>query len=260
MRRIRDLRRDRARRDADGVFVGEGIHLAEEALTTGAPIEAAVATPRLDRLPGGADLRRRLADAAPLSETSDAVMETLQDARSPQPVLVIVRRPPLALDRAVSGRGGVPLVVVAVALQDPGNLGGLVRTADGAGATGFVVAGDGVDLFHPRAVRATMGSIFRLPLARAPWRDVGPALAASGVAAIGTDPHDGDDYATIDWDRPSALVLGAESAGVPRALGSWIETWIRVPMHAGVESLSVGAAGAAILFEAARQRRARITT
>ena len=254
-KRIRALRRERAVRDSEGVFVAEGVHLAEEALAAGAPVELAVVAPRLgENPPGRALLARLAAGGTPVHEASDATLDALQDARSPQPVLLVVRRGAPSLDAVVHGRGGVPLLVVAEGVQDPGNLGGIVRTADAAGATGFVAAGAGADLFHPRAVRGTMGSIFRLPAACAESDETIDHALRLGLSVIGAVPRGGVPYDRIDWRRAAALVLGGEGSGLSSAVLSRLTARAAIPMREGVESLSVGAAAAVLLFEAARSR------
>ncbi len=258
VRRIRALRRSGALRQAEGVVLAEGIHLAEEALAARAPVEIAWVSPRLSATEAGASLRARLERVAEeLHEVEDARLDSLQDARSPQPVLLLVRRPLDPLARALSGRGGVPLVAIAVGVQDPGNLGALVRTADAAGATGFVATGDGADLLHPRAVRATTGSVFRLPLARADAEELPGVLRAAGLLTVAAGPRAATDFRIVDWTRPTALLLGGEGSGLPEALLEAADERTSIPTHPGVESLSVGAAAAVLLFEARRQREVR---
>jgi TrmH family RNA methyltransferase len=254
-KRLRALRRDRSARESEGVFVAEGIHLAEEALAAGAPIELAVVAARLGgTVPGQALLTRLAAAGIPIHEAADATLDGLQDARSPQPVLLVVRRNAPSLDAVVRGRGGAALLVIAEGVQDPGNLGGLVRTADAAGATGFLATGEGADLFHPRTVRGTMGSIFRLPAACADSTEAIDLARREGLAVIGAVPRGGISYDRIDWRPPAALVLGGEGSGLSPAVLSRLNARVGIPMRQGVESLSVGAAAAVLLFEAARSR------
>lgn len=259
-RRLRALRGDAALRATEGVFVAEGVHLALEALKAEATIEAAVASPRLSDGDEGAELARRLRAAkVEIHEASEATLDRLQDARSPQPVVLIVRRQPVSLKRAVDGRGGPALVVVACGVQEPGNLGALLRTADAAGATGFVATTGSASLTHPRAVRASMGGIFRLPAVEATLDELlrevrGRRFKVAGALARGAVTYD-----TVLWDEPTALLFGGEGAGLPEGAVARLDLRIAVPMAAGVESLSVNAAAAVVLFEAARQRRLRIS-
>ena len=239
------------------MLVAEGIHLTAEALAAGAALERAVIAPSLlEGAEGRAlvdDLRER---GVPLFEVDDPVMEGLQDARTPQPVLVVVRRGDVSLAHAVPGRPGVALVAVAAGVQDPGNLGSVLRSADAAGATGFVALGPSADLFHPRAVRASMGAIFRLPCAReeAP----GPLLAhlrALGITTLAAHPAAELLYDLCDLRAPVALFFGGEGSGLPADLSGRLDAAVKIAMRPGVESLSVGSAAAVLLFEAARQRR-----
>jgi TrmH family RNA methyltransferase len=256
-KRLRALRRDRSARESEGVFVAEGIHLAEEALAAGAPIELAVVAPRLEGTPPGRALLTRLTAAGiPVHEAADATVDALQDARSPQPVLLLVRRRASSLDAVVAGRGGTPLLVVVHGVQEPGSLGAIIRTADASGATGLVATGTGTDLFHPRAIRATTGSIFRLPVAEALWDEVLDRARRAALSLIGATPRGGDSYDQVDWRGPVALVLGGEGAGLPAEIEAQLGARVAIPMREGVESLSVGAAAAVLLFEAARSRRA----
>jgi TrmH family RNA methyltransferase len=255
LRRIRALRKDRRARDAEGVFVAEGIHLADEALRAGADVEVALVSPRLAVSEEGLALRRRLELAGvSLLETTDTVLESLADARAPQPVLLVVRAPSRTVEEAIEGRGRPALVAVVHGVQDPGNLGSVLRTADAASATGLIVAGGGADLRHPRAVRATAGSIFRLPAASCPGEELFRHLAERAIRCVGADPHARAELTHVSLEGPVAIFLGGEGAGLPPSWLRRMDDTVRIPMHEGVESLSIGAAAAVLLFEARRQR------
>jgi len=257
IRELRVLRRDADARERAGLIVAEGLHLTEEALRSGATIRQVVASPRLGRSAAGARLRSRLAAAGvPVAETSDRILETLQDARSPQPVLALIERPRADWEALWRHREGPPLVVLADGCQDPGNLGSILRSADAGGAAGLVVCGSGCDPFHPRAVRGTMGSIFRLPMVRAPLDEALAVLRARGLTRVGSVPAGGAPPEAVDFTGPVAIVLGAEAAGLEPGVVRGLDASVSVPMSEGVESLSVGAAAAVLIFEAARQRRA----
>lgn len=257
LKHLRDLRRERKLRDAEQVLLAEGIHLALEALRSGAAIELAVVSAALDHAPGGPALRAGLERATRVEEVADTVLDGLQDARSPQPVLLLLRRASLSLESVVRGRGGAPLLVIAHDVQDPGSLGSMLRSADGAGATGFLATGHGADLFHPRTVRATMGSLFRLPSAQGALDEALARSRAGGLGVVATCARGGVPHHAFDFRSPTAVVFGPEGAGLPTDCAQTADARITVPMHEGVESLSVGAAAAAILFESARQRGKR---
>jgi TrmH family RNA methyltransferase len=256
IRRLRALRREADRRRAEGVFMAEGLHLAREALGQSAPIELALFAPELLNTAEGRALAHELdVRGVPSMETGAAVLASLQDARSPQPILLLMPRPawPVGV-----GCGSGALVVVAVGLQDPGNLGSLLRTADAAGATACFVTEGSVDPYHPRAVRASMGSIFRMPVAECDTNGAIALLRRRGLALLGAEAAAGTEYHRCDFRRAAALFFGGEGAGLPPAAREAMDESVRVSMRRGVESLSVGAAAAVVLFEASRQRAAQV--
>lgn len=260
IRRLRALRRDPALRRSESVFLAEGPHLAEEALAGRAGgVELAVVSPRLVEREAGLRLRAKI-EAAGIEclETADAVLDALQDASAPQPVLLVVRRPDWPPESGLTAtRSPPPLVVVLHGVQDPGNLGAILRSADAAGATAAFVCGDAADPFHPRAVRASMGAIFHLPVHAAEISELRATLGERSIAALAVDAAGSLDYSACDLRRPVALFFGREGSGLPPELLDDLTERVRVPMRPGVESLSVGAAAAVVLFEAARQRRGR---
>jgi TrmH family RNA methyltransferase len=252
LKRIRSLRREAGMREEQKVFVAEGPNLADAALDSRASIELAVIDSRLTTYERGRELADRLErSGVPLYEVAESVMHSLQDARQPQAVLVLVRHEPLA-ELPVWRR--TALVAVAHGVQDPGNLGSLMRTAEAAGAAAFVCSGPGADIHHPRTLRATAGSIFRLPTIALPSADICTALGSRGLRLVGATPRDGERYDQTDFTCPTAILFGGEGAGLPNSILERLDQTVHVPMRSAVESLSVGAAAAVILIEAARQR------
>lgn len=258
VRRIRTLRRQGAERRAAGLLLAEGVRLAEVALSSGADVSCALVSSRLEATRNGAHLRRRLEGARiPVYELSDRDLDSLEDARSPEPVLLLVRFRFLAPGELLDRIEPRPLVVVACGVQDPGNLGSLLRTADACGASGFVATEGGVELDHPRAVRATAGSIFRLPAARAEAGWLVEELRRRGYRQVAADPRGRIVYDGADWSGRLAIWLGSEGSGLPLEILEAVDETVRIPMEPGVESLSVGAAAAVVLYEARRARTGR---
>lgn len=256
MRRFRALRRDASMRRAEGLFLAEGVHLAQEALRCGAAIEAFFVAPRLDSAAGGPALLAAIEQCgAPCHRTEDATLDAAQDARSPQPVACLVRRRTWSDDEIDRKLVDGSLAIVLEGIQDPGNLGALLRSADAAGCDLGLVAGASADPFHPRAVRATMGSIFRLPLIEEATGRAIARLHGLGYRLLGTTPRGGEDYSLADLHGKLALVMGSEGSGISPELRNRLDGVLTIPLRPGVESLSVGAAGAVLLFEIARQRR-----
>jgi RNA methyltransferase, TrmH family len=185
------------------------------------------------------------------------VLERVADTVTPQPVLAVLPmldEPPAGADpwQAVPGA----LIVVLVDVRDPGNAGTVLRAADASGSTLVVYAGDSVDPYNPKTVRASAGSLFHVPLAVRPEPEaLAGELAAAGFRTLGTVVRGGEDYADLDWSSPSAVFLGNESAGLDPELAGSLSGTLAIPMGGRAESLNVGVACAVICFEAFRQRR-----
>lgn len=253
-----------AQGDEEGALFAEGVRLCREGVDAGFPVLAAALSPRCT----DEDLRERLGAAAnELYECSDEVLGKLSALETHQGVAVLFARrawePADLLRGAPSGGGaggglarGAALVVVAAGVRDPGNLGALLRTAEAAGATGLLALRGGADPFREKAVRGSMGSVFRLPvLAGHTEHAVVRFAEAHGLALVTADGSGEVDYTECDLRRPTALVLGAEAAGVPEALLAAAAARVRIPLQAPVESLNVSVAAGVLLFEARRQRR-----
>ena len=180
-------------------------------------------------------------------------MAALSEAETSQGVLALARRP--AFDENALFRG-VPLIVVAVGVQDPGNLGSLLRTAEAAGATGAYLTAGTADPLSWKALRGSMGSALRVPHVRGLAADeVVRRLRSRGVAVLATMAHGDAPYDRADLRGPFALLLGGEGAGLPHETVESADQRLSIPMHGRVESLNVGVAAGILLFEAARQRR-----
>lgn len=253
LKKLRRMRRSATARREQGLLLAEGIHVAREALREGCEIEGAVYDARLTATGEGAGLLAVLNErAVPCYEVAGSVMDGLQDARSPQPILLWVRTAPLT-DRPWRS-GGDPLIVVCDSVQDPGNLGAIVRTADAAGANGLILTGSGADPLHPRSVRGSMGSVFRLPLAVTDLSGATRRLRNAGLTLIGTRVTGGEDYRAVSMNAPCALFFGGEGPGLEDAFLASLDHTVTIPIEAAVDSLSIGAAVAVTLFEARRQR------
>jgi TrmH family RNA methyltransferase len=171
------------------------------------------------------------------------VIERLASTESPQPVLAVVRIPSPALDLTALG-----LVVVADRIADPGNLGTILRSAEAAGFDAVVVTPGSVDPFNPKVVRASAGSLFRLPVSHTDLA----AVKAAGLRIIGTSSHRGSSHTEADLTGRIALVVGNEARGLPDDAA--VDEWVTIRHHGRAESLNVAMAATVLCFEAARQR------
>ena len=151
-------------------------------------------------------------------------------------------------------RDAVPLVIVLAGLQDPGNLGTILRSAEAFGATGVVSLPGTVSAWNAKAVRASAGSVFRVPLIAAEIDECIPRLHGAGVAIFAALSHGAQQAHSADLARPVALIIGNEGNGVPGALAARADGTITIPFPGPVESLNAAVAASVLLYEASRQR------
>lgn len=253
---LRRLARSAAARRAQGLFVVEGATLCAEAAAAGLAIhEVYVEISRADQ--EARDLADRLAaEGATLVTVEAGTLAKVGASVTPQPLLAVVESP-AANAKGDVGTGAASFVLVAVSVADPGNVGTLLRCAEGAGANAVIFSGTAADPYGPKAVRASAGSIFRLPPALAEdSAGTLDGLRTKGLRTVGAAADRGLSYDRADLSPPLALVVGNESHGLPTALEGSIDEWVHVPLAGVAESLNVGAAAAVLCFEVQRRRNA----
>lgn len=236
----------RRHRQAHGLCTLEGTRLVQDALTMGAGFHTCFITAAAAE--AQPDLAAQLQRACPLYLVPPTILDKISETVSPQSIAAVVPIPELPLPPAAA------LSLILDGVQDPGNAGTLLRTAAAAGADQVLFGPGCVDPFSGKVMRAGMGAHFRVPIRiLAGWEAVWGALPSGQplylASAEGSIPYD-----EVDWSEPSALALGSEAHGASSQMRERAET-VAVPMAAATESLNVAAAGAVILFEAARQRR-----
>jgi len=252
------LRALKQRSASGGLCLVEGPKLALEALGAGLRLVEAAASPRAETTAVGA---RALAElrthGVPVRRMAEALLDSLSEAGTSQGLVALAERPRFEADRVFEAKDGAePLVLVVDAVQDPGNLGALLRSAEAAGATGALLTTGCADPLSWKALRGSMGSAFRLPHATGLTIDDALArLEAHGVAVYATAADGDRRYDEADLRGAVAVVVGREGAGLSAAFQASAAARLRIPLAAPVESLNVGVAAALVLFEAARQRR-----
>ena len=231
----------------------EGPKLLDEAMAAGARIvEAAVASGAEERPAAAKSLGALREQGVPVRRLTKRLLASVSDAGTTQGVLALAGRPAFNEARLFDG---TPLIVVAVGIQDPGNLGGLLRTAEAAGATGAYLCEGCADPFSWKALRGSMGSAFRFPQVRGLTVDaVLDRMRDRGVPALAATVDGETRYDQSDLRSAVALVFGSEGAGLPQQVARRAHARLRVPIARPVESLNVGVAAGLLLFEAARQR------
>jgi TrmH family RNA methyltransferase len=229
----------------------DGEHLVREALTSGIHIELAAFAERLSASASLAtDLER---SGATVVTVTEQVLDAVSPVQQASGVVAIAQRPSTALDQVF--RPQPALVLILSGVQDPGNVGAIVRAAEACGATGVVVTAGAADPFSWKALRGAMGSTFRLPIATKQTLDnVVVRARAAGLRVIATDAHDGTPLPACDLRAGCAVLLGGEGPGLPGAVLAAADERLTIPMRAPVESLNVAISAALVLYEAARQR------
>ncbi len=237
----------RARREQD-CFVVEGARMAGEAEPD--RVLEAFASESFRRKPENEALCERLR-AQPVS---DRVLEAMSDTQTPQGIIAVIRRREASVEQILESPA--PLILLLERLQDPGNLGTIIRTGEGAGVSGVLLSEDTVDIYNPKVIRSTMGSLYRVPFAYLP--DLGQAaqeLKKRGVRLYAAHLKGQACYDREDYRGASAFMIGNEGAGLSDGLTALADRLVRIPMQGQVESLNAAVSAAILMYEAARQRR-----
>jgi TrmH family RNA methyltransferase len=263
---VKRFRRARAGTDRGFLFL-EGVRLIEEALASGVHFEAVAFTQAVETQERGLELLKRLRGVPCRgANVSAQVMEAFADTESPQGIAAIVRRPFFQVDDLFEIE--MRFIVIADLLQDPGNLGTIVRTSEAAGATALVTTRNTVDPFNQKALRASMGSALRLPVVTGIRTNEVVSLCRKlemrlvvtcPRQELGSDSAESESrrailYTEADLTRRFALGVGGEAEGISRELFDSADEVVFIPMASTVESLNASAAIAVVLYEAARQR------
>lgn len=248
VKQMRKLHRAKERREQQ-LFLLEGTHLVEEACAANCLFVAVCYTPEWQQT--HPQLWKTLTDRSQRVEAvSEAVLQAIATTVNPDGIVATVER--FSVSPTLQS---MTLGVALETLQDPGNLGTVIRTSAAAGADGLWLSADSVDLDHPKVLRASAGQWFRLPMIVASdlKADI-QHMKNQGVQVIATLPTATLTYWQVDLTRPTLIVLGNEGAGLSPGLSVMSDVAVKIPLASGVESLNVAIAAALILYEARRQR------
>ncbi|QAY66802.1 TrmH family RNA methyltransferase [Paenibacillus protaetiae] len=244
---------DKKHRDRSGRFIIEGIHLIKEAFDAGAAVHVVVYD--MERgVPSELEPYMDGAGAQEWAAASTAVMAKCTGTDSAPPVFAVVGKrnnDTSALFRQDS------LVVVLDGVRDPGNAGTIIRAADAAGADAVVLGKGCVDLYNPKTVRSTMGSLFHLPIIEADLSKLLPEAQERGMRLVGTSLQAQHTCYSYDWRQPSWMLFGSEADGLSPAVLAMVNETVIIPMKGKAESLNVAMAASVLLYEALRQRHYR---
>jgi TrmH family RNA methyltransferase len=245
--RIADIRKaiDRGTLTSDGLLPVEGPKLIQEAMRSGLELTTLFLR---DGVTFG-----EAPSAVTAYALEPAVFKGIQSTEHSQGVIALVRPRACTLND-VLGKSPAPIVVLA-GLQDPGNVGTILRIAESFGAAGCIGLSGTASVHNSKVVRASAGSVFRIPhVWNVAWSDAISTLKSAGIALLGTSPHAKETILDWDWKKPSAILLGNEGAGLSDEQSSACNQVLRIPQEGSVESLNSAIAGAVTLYESYRQR------
>ena len=250
---VKELRRAFARGDLtpDGYYAIEGLRILEEAIRSGLRFRAVFFSNS-----AAAKAERLLPQIGAQVETllvSDQLFSSAVPSETPQGVAALVRWKEFLLDDVLAKSQAGPLVAIA-GMQDPGNLGTILRSAEAFGAGGVLLGEGTVSQFNPKVVRASAGSIFRLPMVRTKLTDALGGMREGGLRLIATSSHKGRPLQDTSLTGPLVLFIGSEGAGLPRNLVAEMDEIVAIPQSQQVESLNAGVAASIVLYEVARHR------
>lgn len=243
---------EKKHRDKQGKFIVEGIHLVSEVLRSDWDIDCIV----YDTEKGiPAELREDIdhySGGAQYIAVSEAVLSKCTDTKTPQSVFAIVYKRNSLTDRLLESNRS--LVMVLDNVQDPGNVGTIIRSSDAAGATGIVLGKGCADLYNPKTIRSTMGSLFHLPVIESDLSELLPVAKQKGHLVLSTSLQASQSCYEFDFTTGAWIVIGNEGKGISAEVSELVDQHILIPMQGQAESLNAAMASTILLFEAMRQR------
>jgi TrmH family RNA methyltransferase len=235
----------------DGWCGIEGIRMLEEAVRSGLRFRAVFLRESAAQV--AQRVLQQISSRIEAVSLPDEVFNGAVLTETPQPVAALVKLKDFSFNDLL--RAPDPLIVVASGVQDPGNMGTLIRSAEAFGAAGLVAAEKTVSHVNPKAVRASAGSVFRLPVVKSDIKSAIAALREGGVRLVATSSHKAEPVDQADLRGAVAIFIGSEGAGLTRPVMAQMDATVGIPHSAKVESLNAGVAASIVLYEAARQRR-----
>lgn len=252
IRTVIELKKKAKARNESGLFAVEGIRMAAELPKE--RIEQVYVSESFLKHSEHSSVLDRLSS---FETVSDSVFSAMSDTKTPQGILALVKKREYTLEEMLAG-GQTPFLMLLENLQDPGNLGTIVRAGEGAGITGVIMSRDTVDIYNPKVIRSTMGSLFRIPFLYA--ENLGETvrfLKKNHVKILAAHLEGAVVYDEEDCTGALGFLIGNEGNGLSEEIGALADARIKIPMAGQVESLNAAVAASVLMFETARQRRKR---
>ena len=245
------IKKAKARREED-LFVAEGLRMCSELPKD--RIRTLYISESFQKTPECAAL---IEGVSQVETVTDEVFRALSDTKSPQGILALVRQYHYTLEQAADTKKNSPAhLMILETLQDPGNLGTILRAGEGAGVTGILMDAHTADIYNPKVIRSTMGSVLRVPFV---YTDDLPAalnkLKKQGIRLFAAHLKGEKSYDQEDYTGDMGFLIGNEANGLSDTIAAMADTYVKIPMAGKVESLNAAVAASVLMFEAARQRR-----
>lgn len=239
-----------------GVFLTEGFKMYEEA-----PLESILevyvaesALASLEKIDAKEEKMAEKLKKTGYEVVADSLFKKMADTQTPQGILCVVKQPEYRLEEIL--KQDRPLLMILENLQDPGNLGTIIRTGEGAGVTGVIMTAKTVDIFNPKVIRATMGSVFRVPfLYVEDMEDTLKKLKEKGIRTYAAHLAGREYYDSFSFTGGTAFLIGNEGNGLEKKTADLTDSYLKIPMEGKVESLNAAIAASLLMYEAQRQRR-----
>ncbi len=239
-----------------GVFLTEGFKMYEEA-----PLESILevyvaesALAFLEKMDAKEEKTTEKLKKTGYEVVADSLFKKMADTQTPQGILCVVKQPEYRLEEIL--KQDRPLLMILENLQDPGNLGTIIRTGEGAGVTGVIMTAKTVDIFNPKVIRATMGSVFRVPfLYVEDMEDTLKKLKEKGIRTYAAHLAGREYYDSFSFTGGTAFLIGNEGNGLEKNTADLADSYLKIPMEGKVESLNAAIAASLLMYEAQRQRR-----
>lgn len=257
---VKELRKAFAQGEATeaGFLAIEGVRIIEEAIRSGLRFQA-VFFSESGRV-HAARLLPQISSHAEVLLLPDDVFSSAVSTDAPQGVAALVKLKPTKLEDLLEQTGGIPLIVAVAGIQDPGNLGTIIRSAEAFAARGVLLGEKTVSHSNPKVVRASAGSLFREPLISVKLAEAITLLKQNAYRVVASSSHKGKPLDQADFTGPSVLLIGNEGAGLPAEILAEADELVTIPHSSRVESLNAGMAASIMLYEVARQRSKNLTT
>lgn len=252
VKEIKSLKNKKYREEKGQYFI-EGIRFVEEALKEKAVINSIVVSENLNNVKGGEEILEKVKGLkVPVYTVRDKIFKDISDTENPQGIMAVVKMTASSLEEIL--RKG-SLIIVMDAIQDPGNMGTIIRTADAAGVTGIIVSKGCVDTYNPKVLRSTMGSIFHVNIHNT--EDLSETInkiKERGITVLAAHLQGEANYFEQDMKRDCAIIIGNEANGISDDAAQQADVLVKIPMPGKSESLNASVAAGLLMYEAVRQR------